>query len=246
MLPLHQPKIDVLYFYKPSESQQELKFSLRSLSCFLGEKMGTVYIYGSLPSYIDPKKIVFIPERQDKPFVESRERSRLNRELPLTQNYLWMCDDFFIMKPISSFDLQPSYLEKIERPKPKHMSSWQKMLWRTLDFLKENGRDPLYNFETHTPCLVNRLHFASVMEPLENQVGKELYSGVCCQTLVNNFLPIKEIKQMKTSFYLNINKFNIELIKDKKFVYTSEEGFSKQFQQFLEKQFPFKSQFEKK
>lgn len=164
-------KIDVIYPYCESTSywKMELKYSIRSL-CKFFDPLGSIFIIGEkLPDWSTGLRL--IPERG---WVGgAAERNRLITEKILkvchideiSDPFLYMCDDFYLLRKTGLSDTSKNYaLSDVSyREVPKKLKKgWWSVFWRTVRVLKEHT-ETIYNYETHTPKLVNKKFFIDTM-----------------------------------------------------------------------------------
>ncbi len=82
----------------------------------------------------------------------------------LSDDVLYMCDDFVFLQPVEASEIQPYVMEDMARHyRGGSLDNWQKMLWKTYDYCQAFGL-PGYNFETHTPKVFNRGRFIEMMD----------------------------------------------------------------------------------
>jgi hypothetical protein len=183
-------------------------------------------------------------------YVEFKCRLYVNKNLNLTPYYLWMCDDWFVINNITLADLKPQYLQELEGIIPNKTTPWRGMLWRTYDLLKGLGVSPVYNYETHTPCLINQYEFDRAVNPFVSviQACGHRYDGICSQTAYLNLTnEVIELKKMEDSIpILNVTKLNDIRSKchGKKFLFTSDRSFDSSMITYLDEMYPAKSTFE--
>lgn len=140
------PKFDVVYLLTKSPWNEEIRYSLRSFEQFLPD-LGTVWIVGYLPPYLNPNALRHVPEPpMPRPgvFVESVARRIINDELDLTAEYIFAQDDNYVLKPVTIDDFGPLWIQDLDQVANRGTGPWQLMLWRTYDLLKFMGR-PAHN-----------------------------------------------------------------------------------------------------
>ena len=147
--------MDVVYTLKYSETNEELLYSIRSL-CNIPHDV--VYIVGGCPSGLNVKKLVHIPipamsSKYDTTLNNLYEISKLE---DLSENFIWMNDDFFI-------------LQKISNPvKELNLCQIQMKEW-VISFMKRNLRLTKYMYGVQqTSLYLNRIG-------IKNPVGYELH-----------------------------------------------------------------------
>jgi hypothetical protein len=100
---------DVVYLTTKSQWNEELRYSLRSFERYFAE-LGTVWIVGYLPAYLNPNAVRHVPEpamMRPGVFVESAAKRIINDELDLTDEYIFAQDDNYLLKPVTIDDFGP-------------------------------------------------------------------------------------------------------------------------------------------
>lgn len=157
--------MDVLYIFKNSEDTDnlELKLSLRSLEAN-GKNIDKVFIVGDLPDWIQNVEYINVRDnytRETNAFLKTLAACRLG----ISDDFLLMNDDFFMMKPFDS-ETYPYYVMgnvvSIDNP-----SRWQMVQNKTLNLLQSKGIDRVKDFRVHCPIRYNREKFLSLSEYVE-------------------------------------------------------------------------------
>ena len=127
-----------------------LRYSLRSLENVIGEV--EVLLIGHKPAWA--KNVGYIP------FADSNERykntfNKLVMASTVSQEFLWMNDDFFIIRPTTIEALkQPYYLEDFKEIKRWGGKWYQRQLREQYKILMRSGLQTI-NYATHTPKFYN-------------------------------------------------------------------------------------------
>lgn len=161
--------MDLVYIIKQGEKNEDLRYSLRSVSKFVPHDK--IWIVGYKPSWVINTE--YIPVAQDK---GSKWKNSVNNILTacnceeISDNFVLMNDDFFAIKPIEnleeSINLSLGLLEEtvINQKKKKRNSNWSKAFIYIDDLLKSlDIEEPYYNYESHTPLLINKKEYLEVM-----------------------------------------------------------------------------------
>lgn len=231
--------MDIIYPIKDNKSNQELKYSLRSLSNLHYDK---VFIIGDLPDFINIKNINYIYSNK----LESRYQTTTKylKEIILNKNvsedFIWMNDDFFILKPVTEKDLllnrgylkdQILYYYKYHNP----ITNFDKLVAKAAIELKKLGfKNPL-SFELHCPIIINKSKCLSILDKIKDE------SLHCCKRslygnyFIKNSIPISDMKVISSTIF---DEKNYD-----KFLSCSENTFKK-VEDFLKKKFPSKSIYE--
>ena len=97
-------ELDIVYTIKDSPDNEELRYSLRSLRNFPHRK---VFIYGGLPSCVNPESVTFVKVSQDYNDKWTNTASlliRIAEDENITEDFVWFNDDFFVMKKMCELD----------------------------------------------------------------------------------------------------------------------------------------------
>lgn len=147
----------------------ELRISLRTLEKY-AKNMERVFIVGKRPAFI--QNVLHIP--CGDPYQPSNNhflKVFAAIDGGISDNFLLMNDDFYMMKP---FDVEkyPYFvrgkMDLIEKP-----STYQKMLNNTLNYLKSKGYKDVWHYGCHCPIIYNKENFLQlkhIFESVRNQV----------------------------------------------------------------------------
>ena len=235
--------MDTVYLVKKTATNIELKYSLRSLMFLPHNK---VFIVGDLPDFIN-KNVFYIPA----PKFTDRYKTTTNHiklvcdsDL-ISDDFILMNDDFFILDqindPESELNLNRGVMQdqiNYYHKNHKNLSRFDNLVEQANSQLKKlNFKDPI-SFELHTPMIINKLKFKTIL-PVINTDALH-----CCKRSVygNYFIEnSKTIDDVKVLSYMNFDK---ESIKDRKLLSVSDYAWNK-IETFLQEKFPNKSIYEK-
>lgn len=149
--------MDIVYFVKDTTSNEELKYSLRSLKNFPHDK---VWFYGGCPDDLKPDYHVRV--KQDKPtkWENIFKMFKLVCANDKISKDFWLFnDDFFVMKPVKN---GPNYFngnlyKRVVTLEDTHkgITPYSQQLRYTLQELEAMGCDT-FNYALHVPMLINR------------------------------------------------------------------------------------------
>lgn len=191
---------DLVYIVKPEERNEDLKYSLRSIDKFVPHNR--VWIVGYKPSWVN--NVGYIPVAQ----TGNKWKNSVNNIIKaceceqISDNFILMNDDFFAIKPVKniiesinvSLGLLDNTLE--ERKNKKNDSSWGKAFGYVNELLESLGvSKPYYNYESHTPILINKNKYLEIMELPE----------------VQDFMKTSKVLH-KRSLYKNIDKIEPKIL----------------------------------
>lgn len=234
--------MDVLYTIKDGrEFNEELIYSLRSLINIPHDR---VFIVGGFPSDIKKSEIIHIPTEQ-KSTKWRNSTSNLKTAIlddRLSDDFIYMNDDFFILKPISEpvkelnlhFGTMAAYYDRLAK---KHAETpYMRGMLETSNLLINLGiKEPL-SYELHIPFVFNKKHL------------KQMFSikGI-------DNINVLHKRSLYGNLYLKNSKFHsdVKIHTDKefdtnkcdKFLSTNDLSFIK-IRPFLEAQFNKKSKYE--
>lgn len=233
-------RFDVVYFVKDTPTNEELRYSLRSVE--QNWKCRNVVFYGGCPDGLTPDKHYKVEQNQSSKWKNVRKMMKeafQNNEL--TENIWIFNDDFFIMKP-GLEDMPPQYngelFAHINRVEQRHRGSqteWTKLL-RDLAFALMYAGKGRLNYEVHKPMLINRKKALVVLDKFPDVHG---FRG-----LYGNYWEIGG--RSKHDMKCLVLDYPIEKIKDWEFLSTQDESFERgTVGKYIKNQFPNKSRFEK-
>lgn len=91
---------DIVYFIKDTPTNEELKYSLRSLVNF---PHGKVWFYGGCPKDLKPDKHIYVNQDQPTKWQNVSKMLRMACENPHISADFWLFnDDFFIMEKVTN------------------------------------------------------------------------------------------------------------------------------------------------
>ena len=231
--------LDIVYCVKESPTNEELRYSLRSLENIPHRK---VWIYGGCPNWVNTEQLNHIPIVQGK-INKWMNTSALLRAIcrneNITQDFIWFNDDFFVLKPIESL----GYYK--DRTLIERIYDFAKMGWWQLNGpyqrrLKEASRaltDKKHktdNYELHIPYIFNRKKLATLYK---------IYPGIGAKrSLYGNTYEVdgQQMADVKIYDWKNLPQDDWE------FLSTTDESFAKgQVGDFIRKQFNKQCRFEK-
>lgn len=187
--------MDILYVIGRGSKwgDNELRYSLRSIekNC---KNVGRIFIAGYCPSFIDQKKVTFVPVPD---IYACKHMNILNcieqavKNTDISDEFLYSSDDHFYVGK-ADFDNYPHYQKPVELPdKDNLMNSYQMTLYATRKMLEDAGL-PVYFFAWH-----GNTHFKKslFMEPEFAALRKASYDtkrGIEPTVLMNNYWYAKE------------------------------------------------------
>ena len=231
-------KYDVVYFLKATQTNEELRYSLRSVEQNLNYR--NVVFYGGCPKGLHPDMYF----ERDQPELSKWERVRnslraacLNDEL--TEDFWLFNDDFFVLKPMSE-DMPPQYngelhrhIKKVEQAHGCEIE-WTRRLKHLCQTLEGAGKGT-NNYAVHKPLLVNRKKALKVLDKFPDEP--------MFRALYGNYWNIGG--ESKHDMKCRVLSFPIEKLQNWEFVSTQDDSFERgNVGQWLREKFNIKSRFE--
>ena len=188
--------MDLVYIVKVGDKNEDLRYSLRSVAKFVPHDK--IWIVGYKPKWVT--NVNYLPVSQSG----NKWQNSVNNILAacnckdISDDFVLMNDDFFAIKPID--DLKESInvcLGLLDTTiasynGKKANSPWKKGFFYVDSLLKQlKIEGPYYNYESHTPLLINKTNYLTVMK----------------LKLVQDFMKTNKVLH-KRSLYRNIDKIN--------------------------------------
>lgn len=243
-------KMDVIYPLSNRSiwRDNELRYSLRSLDQnFSG--IGEVWIVGHKPKWLTNVRHIPFPDA----YSSNKDANIINKilrvcfEKELSEKFIFMSDDQYILQRTTSSSLQPICDVDLYTVRHWGKSTWFRRLKRTFLLLKAYKR-PAYHYDCHTPQVMSKDLFPKVM--LRYNYGYDI--GYTINTLYFNSLYISAKNRLPASrVSVRMNKksddykLNPEYINGKLFLNHSDEGLTNVLKDFLKSRFTKKSSYEK-
>lgn len=146
---------DIVYFVREGDDNEELRYSLRSLKNLPHRK---VHIVGYKPSWVtNVNHIDVTQDKGGKNLNTTHNMEVAAYDYNVTEDFILMNDDFFIMKPLSELphynrgDIQPiaDYYKQYD-------SQYYQGMVDTREYMEELGLENLLSYELHVPMIFNK------------------------------------------------------------------------------------------
>ena len=187
--------LDIVYMVKDAVYNDELRYSLRSVSKNFPHKQ--VWFVGGKPMYAHPDKQIIVNQKGDTKWDKVRAMLEMvAKENRITEDFVLFNDDFFVLRPVENL---PAYAygtleelcHRIERKNGGRPTKYTLNIKRTIDALKENNLTTL-NFELHLPIILNRKKLMDVIRQFPNTKGtRSLYGNTYLSSSIE---PLKDVK----------------------------------------------------
>ena len=176
--------LDIVYFVKNAQSNNELRYSIRSVVENMPYKR--IWIFGGCPYGIVPDVRIRAEQNGASKWENVHEMYRLacaNKDL--TDNFILFNDDFYIMKPMTK--VEPLYRCTLDEhialleAKFKRPNGYTKLLRNCNKELKTLGK-PALSYELHVPFIFNKKKLEALLNKYPDQH--------CTRTLYGNLYNI--------------------------------------------------------
>lgn len=211
-------RCDIVYFVKEAETNDELKYSLRTLDNW---PYRYVWFCGGCPTGLRPDKRFKITQKGLNKWEIVRNNIRLALENEeISENFWLFNDDFFILKPFTTDVPQYDgelidYIESIIKKNNGSESQYTLRLRGTIEALEKIGCTTL-NYEVHKPMLINKQMGLEILNRFPNVPG--------FRSLYGNYYQIGGINRRDMKIRLLI--YNMEAVdKNWDFLSTSDDSF---------------------
>lgn len=242
--------IDLVYVLGTGSkwNNNEIRFSLRSVSKNL-QNVGKIFIVGEMPAFLQncihvPCEDIFDPGINADGNMTHKLLGVCRRK-DLSDDFLFMNDDFIINKPIAANKIPWLHKEDMATRPPNYWTSqfYRYRLKRTFDELKARKMATL-QYDYHAPMLMNKHKFISVMEQFDyaNDIGytfRSLYGN----SLKLPAIPFAEFKTTVFHHY-NLDKILTKVL-NITFIGFNDDGLNRSLKWWLIDTFRSKSRYEK-
>ena len=241
--------IDLVYVLGSGSAwhNNELRFSLRSVERNLSG-VRHIYVVGEDPGFLtDQVKYIHHPDplHQNADGNMALKILRACQEEELSEDFLFMNDDFIIARPIEAYRIPWLHKGNFKDRTEKFWKAqfYRYRLHRTYLALKERNL-PTLQYDYHAPMLMNRLEFPRVMAQFDFEEG----IGYTFRSLYGNVLalPAIPVDGHKVTIY---NPYTVDQINRRvglaSFVGYNDEGLNDALKIWLWQQFPRQSRYEK-
>lgn len=203
---------DIVYFVKESESNEELRYSLRSLKNFPHRR---VWFYGGCPKGLQPDQHIFV--KQDKENKWKNVSTMLDlacRNNYITKDFWLFNDDFFIM-------------EKINKPRNYYRGDLYKRIVQLEDktgltpysqLLRDCAKEceslgfTTKDFSLHIPLKINRINMLCLRNMTDFEGFRSLYGNAYTNTkyMMNDCKITSLTKEYTSGCYLSTDERSFE------------------------------------
>ena len=205
--------MDVVYLVKECPVCEELTYSLRSLEKNLHHDR--VFIVGGCPQNIYKGNVEYYPIRQghNKYKNTTNNLKIICKEEKLSEDFILMNDDFFILKPITEKDLNlcRGPVEDVLKDYKRRfgMNEYIRGMEQTEIYLKDLGVEKPISYELHIPLVMNKKNVLKMFElPYIDSLSvihkRTIYGNLFCK----DSEVVEDVKVIKDRFCpINSDKF---------------------------------------
>lgn len=226
-------------------NDNELRFSLRSIEKNM-KSIRNVYIIGRKPEWATNVIHIYQPDilmnNADGNIIMKVMKAA--KEERLSNEFLFMNDDHFIMKPIKPNEILNYHKAILSEKTASYFNNnmWSKRLLRTKKLL-ESLHKTTYHYDCHTPILINKAKFIEIFENIDYKSS----IGYTMKSTYGNIAEIepKALEKEKVMIKSPFDHQKIErIIADATFLSIKDEAINQDFEYFIHKRFPKKSKYE--
>lgn len=231
--------LDIVYFVKDAPSNEELRYSLRSMCANMPHKR--VWIFGGRPANIEADIHVKVNQEGKTKWDKVRsmfEMACLNKEL--TDDFILFNDDFFIMQPTDK--IEPLYrgsladhIKVIEDACWHKPSDYTRQLRRMNEHLESMGLSTL-SYELHIPFIFNKKQLLYLINKYPDMR--------CTRTFYGNFYNVGGKQHRDVKIFSDKPSFDY---KTSRFLSTDDSvvNVNNNAWRYIRKQFPKKCEYER-
>lgn len=174
--------LDIIYFIKAKESNEELRYSLRSVAknfphhkiWFIGEHQ---------PGFV-PDGVLKVTQNEESKWLNTSKSmlaACISENDLITENFVLFNDDFFVMKPLKD-GVMPYYYrktldEQIAWLESQHSKGYLNHMRETRKMLQGMWK-PIKCYAVHYPMVINKLEMLEVMDKFPNgMMWRALYGN---------------------------------------------------------------------
>jgi hypothetical protein len=239
-------KIDIVYILANASKWQnnEIRYSLRSIEKNLDLKIGRIYIVGFMPKFIQDLEVSNI-DVQDKYTNKLQNAVRKIKaacnNYHITDRFILMNDDFFIMKKVSEIKYwsKGSLKGSMARHKTKG-GYYYKAIKETKELLEGMGIKNPTDYEIHAPIIIEKTKFLEIDKKMNLEE-----KGLLFRSIYGNLTGAKRDVVPDVKIF-NIGAKGMEKYKDYKIISTGNKVvMDPKFQKWLKVKFKKVSKYEK-
>lgn len=163
---MNTENLDIVYIVKERESNEELRYSLRSIAKNLPH--ANVWIVGYCPKWLVRVNHIRIRQNLGGKHLNSMNNwNAATLDPRITANYIHMNDDFFVMQPVD--ELEHYHMGNYNKFAQNYYDNYPdgeytKVIKRTQDVLEKLGATDAKSYELHVPMIMNKAYYQQAMQ----------------------------------------------------------------------------------
>lgn len=237
---------------------EELRYAIRALDKNFVD-LNNLWIVGDKPDWLNegvrviPRDVVMSEDDTVRNFNYCQSMWMAARCPDITDDFLYLADDHYILTPRTAQNFVDTVIVRenmalySQADRLTADREWQLMIWDTVDRLLKVGLGG-WNYETHTPKLVNRSNLMDMFAAFGYADGRLIW-----QTAYGNMFPppdgiqgfLSEESELKAGFYGPATFEEVKAKADKAvFMNHNDDGLHDGVKRYLEERFPEPSKFE--
>lgn len=244
MIKTNTAEMDIVYTVKPSEENEELRYSLRSLKNIPHRN---VYFVGYKPSWVSSEVIHIDHPKVGGGKIRSTNSNwlRVATTKDVSKLFVLFNDDFFVLKPVSKLPFMHlgSHAKFAKYYQDNHpLSSYTKVINNTTQRLTELGIEEAFSYELHIPTIISK---QAVRLALFKSNFK--FSPLNVRTIALSLMEVGGKKVPDVKFYSNheVGKNPVEPLSKLTFVSTMDGAWDSKVGEFVKSKFKEKCKYEK-
>lgn len=204
---------DIVYFVKDSESNEELRYSLRSLKNFPHKN---VWFYGGCPKGFKPDRYVYVKQDKDNKWQNIStmlDMACVNRHI--SKNFWLFNDDFFVMEKIEhpkNYYRGDLYKRIVQLEDKTGITPYSQLLRDCAKECESLGIECPKDFSLHIPIRINKEKMLNLRNMTEFEGFRSLYGSYCIKTKdkMNDCKITSLTKEYKGGCYLSTDERSFE------------------------------------
>lgn len=238
------PTNDVVYLLgkRSAWDDNELRYSLRSVERHL-KNIGTVYIIGGDPSFLNPETFIHIPYAD---IHKNKARNIKDKIYSICQldavsdNFMLFNDDYFLNQDIDATNYPYYHKCKLQETMLIQRNEYSRHVSPTFDILRSQGFRT-WNYDVHKPIIYNKRLFMETMDKYdwEREYGFIIRSLYCNTLKVDGAYK----KDGKAGWAMPVERW-VRFTEEIDCFSIDDCSVNEHFKTFIDKLFPTKSRFE--
>lgn len=174
--------MDIVYVVRPGDNNEELRYSLRTLSNIDHDK---VWVVGYKPCWVTNVGYIEGNNRGEAWLNANGNHEIIASCKHISREFVFMNDDFFFLKQVdyeylkdSSHHWRFSLKEHVDKTRKRGPKRYYLALNNTLEALRSMGHENPVAFTLHTPMLIDRVVLSEAINtaPLNKEIPYEMRS----------------------------------------------------------------------